>query len=115
MATQPSVTSTSQTTANKVSAPAKVNAKKVKLVAGKKKVTVKLPSMSKNVKGYLVQYSLKKNFKNSKKLTTAKKSVAIKKLKSGKTYYIRFKAYTLDGKKKAYSKNWSKVMKVKIK
>ena len=115
VATQPSVTSTSQTTANKVSAPAKVNAKKVKLVAGKKKVTVKLPSMSKNVKGYLVQYSLKKNFKNSKKLTTAKKSVAIKKLKSGKTYYIRFKAYTLDGKKKAYSKNWSKVMKVKIK
>ena len=90
-------------------------AKISKAVAGKKKVTITLPKMKKQVKGYVLQYSLKKNFKGAKKVTAKKSKIVIKKLKSGKTYYFRVKAYTLDGNKKVLSKKWSKPKKVKIK
>lgn len=96
-----------------VSAPKAVKISKA--VAGKKKVTITLPKIKKQVKGYVVQYSLKKNFKGAKKVTAKKSKIVIKKLKSGKTYYFRVKAYTLDGNKKVLSKKWSKPKKVKIK
>lgn len=50
-----------------VSAPKAVKISKA--VAGKKKVTITLPKIKKQVKGYVVQYSLKKNFKGAKKVT----------------------------------------------
>lgn len=79
---------------------------------GKKlKLTIK---KAKNIKGYQVQYATDKKFKKKKALTTKKTSITIKKLSKKKTYYVRVRAYVLNGKKKVYGK-WSKVKKVKIK
>ena len=43
-----------------------------------------------------------------------KKKVTIKKLKKKKTYYIKARAYKLDGKTKVYGR-WSLIRKVTIK
>lgn len=96
----------------KVSVPKKTGISKVK--AGKKKVSLTIRKI-KGAKGYLIQYSAKRNFKGAKKKYTKKTKFTIKKLKSKKTYYFRVKAYKLDGKKKVLSKKWSSVKKVKIK
>ena len=80
--------------------------------SGKKlKLTIK---KAKDIKGYQVQYATDKKFKKKKALTTKKTSITIKKLSKKKTYYVRVRAYVLNGKKKVYGK-WSNVKKVKIK
>ena len=66
---------------------------------------------------YEIQYALNKKFTKSKKSKKAAgylDSLTIKKLKKGKTYYVRIRAYSNDNGKKLYSE-WSKVKKVKIK
>ena len=66
---------------------------------------------------YEIQYALNKKFTKSKKSKKAAgylDSFTIKKLKKGKTYYVRIRAYSNDNGKKLYSE-WSKVKKVKIK
>lgn len=69
------------------------------------------------VSGYQIQYSTYKNFSSNKKLITVSKSNTSKTIKtsqSGKTYYVRLRAYkTIDGKK-VYG-SWSKVKSVKVK
>ena len=65
-------------------------------------------------KGYQLQYALNKKFKKKKSIQTKKTKYTIKKLKKNKTYYIRVRAYKMNGRKKVYGK-WSKVKKVKIK
>jgi len=94
--------------------------KVTKVKAAKKKMTVSLKKNTK-VDGYQIQYSTSKKFKKGKntktvkikKATTVKK--VIKKLKSGKKYYIRVRAFKKIGKKTQYSK-WAKYKKaVKIK
>ena len=65
-------------------------------------------------KGYQLQYALNKKFKKKKSVQTKKTKYTIKKLKKNKTYYIRVRAYKMNGRKKVYGK-WSKVKKVKIK
>ncbi len=105
--------------------------------SGKKKVTfqiipkaVKLSSLKagaaqltakwgkgKNIDGYEVQYSLKKNFKGAKtvKVTKASKtSTAIRKLKGNTKYYVRVRAYKKAGGNTYYSK-WSKARNAKVK
>lgn len=80
-----------------------------KLTAGKKSFTVKWKKKS-GVTGYQIEYSLKKNFSNSKKLTikgASKTSKKISKLKAKKKYYVRVRAYKTYKGKKYYSK-WSK-------
>ena len=81
-----------------------------------KKMTKKMPK--KQIKGYQIQYSLKKNFKSgnkSVKVKGAKKtSTKIKKLKKGKTYYFRIRTYIEINGKTYYSK-WSASKKVKVK
>ncbi len=67
----------------------------------------------KDVKGYQLQYALNKKFKKKKSVQTKKTKYTIKKLKKKKTYYIRVRAYKMNGKKKVYGK-WSTVKKVKI-
>ena len=85
----------------------------------KKTIIVKWKTVT-GAKGYEIQYSLGKKFPTGNKTKTktvksAKKtSLTIKKLKKGKTYYVRVRAYNLDGKKKVYSA-WSTKKKVKIK
>ena len=87
--------------------PAKSSIKKIKkkkhgLIVTWKKV--------KGIKGYELQYSLKKNFKGAKTKTIKKVStttVAIKKLKRKKKYYVRIRTYIVSNRKKIYS-DWSK-------
>ena len=69
--------------------PAKTKITKKK--ATKKKITLKLKKV-KGATGYQVMYSLKKNFKGKKKINTKKRTVVIKRKKSGK-YYVKVRAY----------------------
>ena len=96
----------------KVKAPGKVKVTSVKNVKGKK-ISTKWKKV-KGAKGYQLQYALNKKFKKKKSIQTKKTKYIIKKLKKKKTYYIRVRAYKMNGKKKVYGK-WSKVKKVKVK
>lgn len=96
-----------------VVAPGKVKIKSAKNVKGKK-VSLTWAKV-KNVKGYQIQYALDKKFKKSKKsVVSTKVKYTIKKLKKKKTYYVRVRAYVMDGSKKVYG-SWSKAKTVKIK
>ena len=96
----------------KVKAPSKVKLTSAKNEKGKK-LTVKWKKVT-GAKGYQLQYALNKKFKKKKSVQTKKTKYTIKKLKKKKTYYIRVRAYKMNGKKKVYGK-WSTVKKVKIK
>ena len=87
-----------------------------KIAKGKKSAKISIKKV-KGIKGYQIQYSTVKSFKKkyTKTKITTKNILNIKKLKSKKVYYFRVKAYKMDGKKKVYSKKWSKVKKVRIK
>ena len=77
------------------------------------KMLNEVPNAVKDAKGYQLQYALNKKFKKKKSIQTKKTKYTIKKLKKKKTYYIRVRAYKMNGKKKVYGK-WSTVKKVKI-
>ena len=71
----------------------------------------------KKISGYQIQYSTSKTFAKGTKTTNVVKSsgkAVIKKLKKGKTYYVRIRSYQKSGSKKTYSA-WSGYTKVKIK
>ena len=96
---------TSNVKKSKLDIPANIKAKNIK------KKAIKLTwRKTLNAKKYQVQYSTKSNFKKSVTKATTKLKYIIKKLKKGKTYYIRLRA--VNGKKIS---NWSKVKKIKIK
>lgn len=108
--------STEQPTPDKtVKAPGKVSIKKVKNLK-KKKLQVKLTKVS-DAEGYEIAYSTNVNFRKAKtKVTTisAKNRIKVLKgLKKGKTYYVKARAYKLDGAKKVCG-SWSKIKVVKI-
>ena len=87
-----------------------------KLTGGNKRITLKW-KQPKNIKGYQLQYSLKKDFSAEKTVTIKKaKTVSrtIKGLKAGKTYYVRIRTYKTVGKQTYYSA-WSKAKAVKTK
>ncbi len=89
---------------------------KVKITSAKSakkgKITVKYKKVS-GADGYQVAYGTSKNVKKVKIVNAKKKtSVTIKKLKSGKRYYIRVRAYKNNNGKKITGK-WSKVKAVK--
>ncbi len=97
----------------------KVNPKKAKLKTlkpGKKSLKVTWTKDAKAT-GYEVQCCLKKNFKSGVKKSTVKKakttSTTFKKLKKGKKYYVRIRAYKnvkVNGKTTKLTGAWSKVM-----
>lgn len=91
-----------------VSAPGKpqISARNMK----GKKLTV---TVTGTAKCYELQYGTNKKFKKAKKAILTKKTYT-KKLKKGKTYYVRVRGYNLKNGKKLYSA-WSAVKKVKIK
>jgi hypothetical protein len=60
---------------------------------------------------YQIQYSVKKSFKGKKNKKVRGTKCTIKKLKKGKTYYIRVRGYAYGA---GYGK-WSNKKKVKIK
>ncbi|MBO5303708.1 MAG: fibronectin type III domain-containing protein [Lachnospiraceae bacterium] len=95
--------------------PKKPTKFKVKKIGNRK---VKLSwKRNKKVTGYQIQYATNKKFTKNKKKITLKKNkknkYTIKKLKAGKKYYFRVRAYKTVNGKKYYSK-WSKVIKRKI-
>ena len=111
----PSITSGNKSVIAKVSN--KKTLPKVNLRVPKHKKSRKLVvrwNAVKGAKGYQLQYALNKKFKKKKSIQTKKTKYTIKKLKKKKTYYIRVRAYKMNGRKKVYGK-WSKVKKVKIK
>lgn len=79
-----------------------------------KNLVVKYSKVS-GAKGYQITYATNSKFTKSKKVVnTTKRTKTIKKLKKGKTYYVRVCAYKKDSTgRKVYGK-YSKVMKVKI-
>lgn len=93
-----------------------VRGKKVtlkKATSKKKAVQLQWKKLS-GASGYEVQYSLNKKMKKAtvKKVNDVK--LTIKKLKAGRTYYVRVRATAKESGKKVVSK-WSSVKKVKIK
>lgn len=88
------------------------------LKAAKKALTVKAAAQA-EMKGYQVQYSTSKKFtkkttKTIKVATKKKLNKKIKGLKSGKKYYVRVRAYKMNGKKTVYSA-WTAKKSVKVK
>lgn len=89
------------------------------LKSTKKNTIVVKTKKQAQIKGYQVQYSTSKKFK---KKTTKAVKVATKKglnktvkgLKSGKKYYVRVRAYKMNGKKTVYSA-WTAKKSVKVK
>lgn len=80
-----------------------------------KKLIVKYAKTT-GVKGYEITYATNSKFTKGKKvITTTKTSKTFTKLKKGKTYYVRVRAYKVDSTgKKVYGK-YSSVKKIKIK
>lgn len=104
--------------AEKAVAPKKAVVKKVKAF-GKKKIKITVKKSSKQVSGYEVTLSTKKNFKNAKKITTKKITtkknvITVKKLKTGKKYFVKVRAFKKVGNKKIFG-NYSTVKKVIVK
>ena len=64
--------------------------------------------------GYQIKYATNKKLAKSKKKTTKKLQITIKKLKKKKTYYVKVRAYKIVNEEKIYGK-WSKAKKLKIK
>ena len=83
----------------------------VKVTAKKKAFTVTWKKVS-GAKGYQVQYSLTKNFKKATVKNVTKTTLTVKKLKSGKKYYVRVKAAASD---KKLNSGWSAAKTVKVK
>lgn len=92
-----------------------------KLTAKKKGFTAKWKKQTGQTTGYQLQYSTSKKFKGAKTTTVKKNktiSKSIKKLKSGKKYYVRIRTYKtvkIKGKNLKICSGWSKVKSVKTK
>lgn len=99
--------------AEKVIVPKKAVVKKVK-VLGKKKIKVTIKKSSEQISGYEVTLSTKKNFKNAKKVITKKNVLTVKKLKAGKKYFVKVRAFKKVGNKNIYGK-YSTVKKAVVK
>ncbi len=106
------ISTTVPTTNSKKTTPITTIAKsdKVKNIKVKSVTDKQLKVSWKKINGvkYEVKYSLKKGMKNAKvKKNIKKNKVILKKLKSGKKYYIKVRAYQKIGNK-TYTGKWSK-------
>jgi predicted nucleic-acid-binding Zn-ribbon protein len=108
-----SISSTSnQKNIVRLTAPAKLKA--VNISSKKMKLTW---AKNKKVTGYQIQYSTSKTFAKGNKTVKVSKATlkkTISKLKKGKTYYVRIRAYCKDSSGISYSA-WSSKKTVKIK
>lgn len=92
--------------------PAKVKSLTLKNLKGKKlKLTFKKASKA---SGYQISYSTSRKFKKASTKTTKKTTYILKKLKKGKKYYVRVRAYRMTNGKKQYG-SYSAVRSIKIK
>lgn len=100
------------TTKVKVLKVAKAKTPKLVNLKGKKlKITYAATS---GAKGYQIQYATNSKFTKAKSKTLKNRSYTIK-LKKGKKYYVRVRAYKLDSSKQKVYGEWSKVKSIKIK
>ena len=97
----------------KVVAPKQTVVKKVRPLR-KKKVKITVKKTSEKINGYEIVLSVKKNFKKVKKVTTKKNVITVGKLKAGKKYYVKARAFKKVGNKKIYG-SYSTVKKVTVK
>ena len=100
----------------KITTLKKTSISKLTNVKGKKaKVSYKKAA---NAKGYEVQYSTSKKFLQNVKTKNAgtKTSITLSKLTKKKTYYVRVRAYTMDGNgQKELISAWSATKKITVK
>ena len=108
-------TGNNQSPANEKIKVGKTSLKTLKNQAGRKaKISYKKIT---GAKGYEILYCTSKKFtkKSTKKINTKKTTYTIKKLKKGKTYYFKVRAYKLDKKNEKVYGPYSKVKKLSIK
>lgn len=92
-----------------------------KVIAKKKSFLAKWKKQSAQTSGYELQYATNAKFKGAKIKTVKKNkttSIAVKKLKPKKKYYVRVRTYKtakINGKSTKLYSNWSKAKKVKVK
>ena len=92
-----------------------------KVIAKKKSFLAKWKKQSAQTSGYELQYATNAKFKGAKIKTVKKKkttSIAVKKLKPKKKYYVRVRTYKtakINGKSTKLYSNWSKAKTVKVK
>ena len=89
------------------------------VTGGSRQFTANWKKQTKQTTGYLLQYSTSKDFplgnRGARRITSNKTlSATVKKLESGKNYYVRIRTYKLIDGRYYYSK-WSEVKKVKTK
>lgn len=97
-----------------VKKPSKVTG--LKVINKKKRKLVVSWNWKLSVSGFQIQYAQNKKFTKKKKSKMVGKWTSektITKLKKGKTYYVRVRAYKKSAGKKIYGK-WSKIKKIKI-
>lgn len=82
------------------------NVKRIKVLRKLSKATATWKKVE-GAKSYQICYSASKKFTSKKQITVKKNKVLLKKLKSGKTYFLKVRAYKVNGKKKVYGK-WSR-------
>lgn len=92
--------------------PKKVTLKSVK--AGNKTAKVTFAKAAGKVTGYEIKYAANSKYKKAKTKTTEKTTEVLKSLKSGKTYYVKVRAYKKVSGGKIYGA-YSKTVKVKVK
>lgn len=96
----------------------RINTPELKTAKSPKKKTLKVTwSVTEGAEGYEVLYGTKATFKKAKKAVLKKgtaKAKVIKKLKRGKKYYVKIRAYKTIAGQKVYTQ-YSAVKKVKVK
>ncbi len=81
----------------------------------KKKFAVSVTAPSTGATGYQIQISRSKSMSSVKNYFTTKRSKGITGLSSGKTYYVRVRAYKVDSTGNKVYGSWSAKKKVKVK
>lgn len=100
-----------------ISKPEKISIKSLSTNKKKHSITLKW-NKAKNANGYQIYYSKNKKFNNNIKKININganiNSYTLNKLKKGKRYYIKIRAYKYVGNKKLYG-NWSNIKSIKCK
>ncbi len=80
----------------------------------KKTAVIKMNAAAGKISGFEVKYATNSSFKNAKTKVTASSSRTLTSLTSGKTYYVKVRAYKYIDGKRTYGA-YSKTVKVKVK
>lgn len=109
---KPKATDKPEVTAGKVKAPKKVSSLSVKNT--KKKTLTTSWSKVSGAKGYQILYGTNKTFAGCASISQSKKRCKLTRLIKGKVYYVKVRAYNLNGSRRIYGK-CSAVKKAKVK